>query len=49
MCLEKAIPYVSMWALSKENITERDPGEIADIYELICTRVPKLVQKMIAK
>ncbi|MFZ2255582.1 MAG: undecaprenyl diphosphate synthase family protein [Patescibacteria group bacterium] len=24
LCLKKSIPYVSMWALSKENILERD-------------------------
>jgi undecaprenyl pyrophosphate synthase len=24
LCLEEGIPYVSMWALSKENILERD-------------------------
>lgn len=46
MCLEKHIPYVSMWALSKENITERDPAEVTAIYGLIRTKLPKLVLTM---
>jgi undecaprenyl diphosphate synthase len=46
MCLAKNISYVSMWALSKENITERDSEEVAAIYELIRTKVPKLVTSM---
>lgn len=49
MCLAKGISYVSMWALSKENITERDAGEIAGIYELIRTKLPKLATTMQGK
>lgn len=36
-----------MWALSRENILERDPGEIATIFSLLETRVPRLVPKLI--
>lgn len=35
-----------MWALSKENILERDPREIAAIYALIESKVPKLIPKL---
>ena len=46
IALTKNISYLSMWALSKENITERDAGEIEGIYDLIRTKVPKLIKKM---
>lgn len=35
-----------MWALSKENITERDPLEIATIFKLFEEKVPKLIPKL---
>lgn len=46
MCLIRGIKHVSMWALSKENITSRDASEIAVIYELIRTKLPKLITLM---
>ena len=47
MVLAKNIPYVSMWALSKENISERSAAEVAYIFGLISTKMPKLVQKFL--
>ena len=47
LCLNASIPYVSMWALSKENIIERDKWEISAIYDLIEKKVPRLVEKLI--
>lgn len=49
MALEKGIPYVSMWALSKENITERAQEEVMCIYSLIRNKLPKLVQRFLEK
>ena len=46
LALEAGIPYTSMWALSKENIIERDPIEIATIFELFESKVPKLIPKL---
>jgi undecaprenyl diphosphate synthase len=34
LALDAGIPYTSMWALSKENIIERDPSETATISKL---------------
>ncbi len=49
MCLESGIPFVSMWALSKENILERSEIEIRGIYELLLHTLPKLLPKLISK
>lgn len=38
------IPYVSFWALSKENILERNPTEIDGIYRLLKKKIPKMVE-----
>jgi undecaprenyl pyrophosphate synthase len=35
-----------MWALSKENIIERDPNEIAMIFALFEQKVPALIPKL---
>lgn len=48
-CLDAEISHVSMWALSKENIQERDSTEINAIYSLIEKKVPKLIPKLIQK
>lgn len=32
LCINESIPYVSMWALSKENILQREINEINEIY-----------------
>lgn len=47
LCLESHIDYVSMWALSKENILERSEIEIAGIFQLFRDKIPKLVEKLI--
>ncbi len=47
LCLDAHIEYVSMWALSKENIMERSDIEIAGIFQLFRERIPKLVIKLI--
>lgn len=47
LALSEGIPYVSMWALSKENILERDRSEITSIFELLEQKVPKLIPKLI--
>lgn len=36
-----------MWALSKENILERSDVEIAGIFQLFRTKIPKLIEKLI--
>jgi undecaprenyl diphosphate synthase len=46
LALEAGIPYTSMWALSKENILERDSSEIATIFELFEQKVPALIPKL---
>lgn len=48
LCLDAGIEYVSMWALSKENILERSEIEIAGIYQLFRDKIPKLVEKLIS-
>lgn len=45
--LEAQIPFVSFWALSKENILERSTEELGAIYTLIIEKFPKLVEKFI--
>lgn len=47
LCINESIPYVSMWALSKENILQREINEINEIYWLIQKKVPKLIEKLI--
>ena len=46
LCLDEGIQYVSMWALSKENITERDTEEVTAIYQLMEDKIPTLVPKL---
>lgn len=38
---------MSFWALSKENILERSPEELAGIYDLIIEKIPSLVEKFL--
>lgn len=44
-CLSAQIPFVSMWALSKENIVSRSKTEIEYIYTLLRNELPKLCAK----
>ncbi len=46
LALDAGIPYTSMWALSKENIIERDPPEIATIFSLLESKIPGLIPKL---
>lgn len=46
MCLKANIPYVSMWGLSKENITERSEEEINTLFTIIRTQILSLGQTM---
>jgi undecaprenyl diphosphate synthase len=46
-CLESHIQYVTFWALSKENILERDAGELTYIYELLEKKIPLLIPKLL--
>ncbi len=46
MCLKAEIPYVSMWGLSKENITERSEEEIKALFTIIRTQILSLGQTM---
>jgi undecaprenyl diphosphate synthase len=46
LALDAKIPYVSMWALSKENILERDKLEIDTIFGLFEEKIPKLIPKL---
>jgi undecaprenyl diphosphate synthase len=47
-CLTQNIPYVSVWALSRENIIERSEFEIQTIYALIRHKIPSLINRFIA-
>jgi undecaprenyl diphosphate synthase len=47
MCLKRDIPYVSMWALSKENIVERSTVEVEGIFTLFRKKIPTLIPKLI--
>lgn len=49
LCLDKEIPYVSMWALSRENITERAELEIRAIYSIIRSNMPQLIDMFLEK
>ncbi|MBP9812222.1 di-trans,poly-cis-decaprenylcistransferase, partial [Candidatus Gracilibacteria bacterium] len=48
-CLSAQISFVSMWALSKENIFSRSASEIEYIYDLLRTELPHLEEKCIQK
>jgi undecaprenyl diphosphate synthase len=48
-CLDASIPYVSMWALSKENIQQRSSEEIAFIYSLLREKLPELTKIFLQK
>ncbi len=48
MCLAAGIEYVSMWALSKENITERSEFELTAIFGLIRYKIPRVLPSLIA-
>ena len=43
MCLAAGIKYVSMWALSKENIIERSEFELTSIFGLIRHKIPQVL------
>lgn len=47
LCLARDIPYVSVWALSKENILERSEFEIQTIYGLIRQKISRLIDRFI--
>lgn len=49
LSLENKIDYVSMWVLAKKNIEERDKFELEHLYDLIRTRVIKMLPKLIEK
>lgn len=44
MCLNAGLSHVSLWALSKENVSERSEDELSAIYGLIRRKMPKLVE-----
>jgi undecaprenyl diphosphate synthase len=45
MCLNAGISHVSLWALSKENVSERSPeDELSAIYGLLRRKMPKLIE-----
>jgi len=44
MCLSAGIPHVSLWALSKENVSGRSADELTAIYGLIRRKIPKLIK-----
>ncbi len=46
LALDAGIPYVSMWALSKENILEREKEEVDTIFRLFEEKVPTLIPKL---
>lgn len=46
MCLAAGIPIVSMWGLSKENITERSRLEIETLFGIIRTEITSLAGRM---
>ena len=48
MVRAKNIPYVSMWALSRENILERSREEVEGIFDLIHAKIPSLKKECIA-
>lgn len=48
-CYDEGIPFVSFWALSKENILERNEDEIAWIYGILRESLPRLIAHAIKK
>ena len=46
-CLNEGIETMSLWVLSHANILKRDKKELAHIYSLLETRIPKLVPRLI--
>ena len=46
MCLDAGIACVSMWGLSKENITERSSEEIATLFDIIENQVRSLAVRL---
>ncbi len=44
MCLNAGVSHVSLWALSKENVSERSEDELSAIYGLVRRKMPKLVE-----
>lgn len=46
-CLEEKIPYVSFWALSKENILERSEDEVGAIFDILRRKLPSLKTKLL--
>ena len=46
-CLEAKIPYVSFWALSKENILERSEDEVGVIFDILRRKLPSLKNKLL--
>lgn len=44
MCLNARVSHVSLWALSKENVSERSEDELSAIYGLVRRKMPKLVE-----
>lgn len=46
-CLEAKIPYVSFWALSKENILERSQEEVGAIFDILRRKIPSLKTKLL--
>ncbi len=44
MCLSAGISHVSLWALSKENVSERSEDELVAIYGLLRRKIPKLIE-----
>lgn len=44
MCVSAGIAHVSLWALSKENVSERSEEELSAIYGLLRRKMPELVE-----
>ena len=45
--MEAKIPYVSFWALSKENILERSQEEVGAIFDILRRKLPSLKTKLL--
>jgi len=43
--LQEEVRYASFWALSKENIERRNPMELAALYTILRTKMPKFVKE----
>lgn len=44
MCVSAGIANVSLWALSKENVSERSADELVVIYGLLRRKIPELIK-----